>query len=534
MIKLTNILLEILSEDRCKRIADRKYDKPPAYKSGAIVRCRKGNIWKDLKEDSLNEYSNKIINRVIDKFKQEDFELTDDEIKEAITRFGQIKDNLYQKDILKYTWSELIDTIIQYEPKHIKVGKLNKEEVNNADLVYNQNNIRVYKAGSEKACIKYGQGYSFCISSRGEENLYSDYRLGQDAPSASPYFVFDDNRANDKDKNGDFIDPTHLLVIMVYQNGNVDVTEANNNGSEYYATFEKVAQKYPQLKKLENILKYEPLSNNDIEFVKSEKDKAREEFCSSNNIPYLFKNQAINLLNNVGDYKIFEFTYTEKKTGKIRKHLYYSNDIDIMRNTAKNAIEYSLLIKNPLEVTFKEVPIEGKVKSSLQDFVKLMNKYDKQILKLKLQDLKENKNLKEDWQDTSWTGEKGQKVTLKQLLDVIKDYPIIQAPIEKVEKIIIKKDTGGIESDRLSAADIKHPIIIVVDDNNNYKYVLDGNHRANKAIDTRLKSIPAKLVNISKLPDEFQSVLAEKQKEFLHKWFKRQGAPGKGKKWGKT
>ena len=56
MIKLTSILQEILEEkkkkaDRCKRIADRKYDKPSAYKSGAIVRCRQGKIWKDLKED---------------------------------------------------------------------------------------------------------------------------------------------------------------------------------------------------------------------------------------------------------------------------------------------------------------------------------------------------------------------------------------------------------------------------------------------------------------------------------------------------
>jgi hypothetical protein len=52
MIKISDILKQILSEgeDRCKRIADRKYDKPSAYKSGAIVRCRKGNIWKDLKE----------------------------------------------------------------------------------------------------------------------------------------------------------------------------------------------------------------------------------------------------------------------------------------------------------------------------------------------------------------------------------------------------------------------------------------------------------------------------------------------------
>jgi hypothetical protein len=43
--------------DRCKRIADRRYDKPSAYKSGAIVRCRKGDIWKGIKEifENLNE-----------------------------------------------------------------------------------------------------------------------------------------------------------------------------------------------------------------------------------------------------------------------------------------------------------------------------------------------------------------------------------------------------------------------------------------------------------------------------------------------
>jgi len=57
VIKLSDILKQIFfeGEDRCKRIADRKYDKPSAYKSGAIVRCRKGNIWKDIKEDQVDE-----------------------------------------------------------------------------------------------------------------------------------------------------------------------------------------------------------------------------------------------------------------------------------------------------------------------------------------------------------------------------------------------------------------------------------------------------------------------------------------------
>ena len=41
-------------DDRCTRIAKRKYDTwPSAYASGAVVRCRKGEIWKDIKEDDI-------------------------------------------------------------------------------------------------------------------------------------------------------------------------------------------------------------------------------------------------------------------------------------------------------------------------------------------------------------------------------------------------------------------------------------------------------------------------------------------------
>ena len=44
------VILE--KDDRCTRIAKRKYDVwPSAYASGAVVRCRKGEIWKDVKED---------------------------------------------------------------------------------------------------------------------------------------------------------------------------------------------------------------------------------------------------------------------------------------------------------------------------------------------------------------------------------------------------------------------------------------------------------------------------------------------------
>ena len=39
-------------DDRCTRIAKRKYDVwPSAYASGAVVQCRRGKIWKGVKED---------------------------------------------------------------------------------------------------------------------------------------------------------------------------------------------------------------------------------------------------------------------------------------------------------------------------------------------------------------------------------------------------------------------------------------------------------------------------------------------------
>jgi hypothetical protein len=54
-MKLTHLIEQLVleekkKEDRCLRIARRKFDKSSAYRSGAIVRCRQGKIWKDLKE----------------------------------------------------------------------------------------------------------------------------------------------------------------------------------------------------------------------------------------------------------------------------------------------------------------------------------------------------------------------------------------------------------------------------------------------------------------------------------------------------
>jgi hypothetical protein len=60
-------------DDRCTRIAKRKYDTwPSAYASGAVVKCRKGDIWKDIKEEDIPNLKKEEITEKTDYSKEKD------------------------------------------------------------------------------------------------------------------------------------------------------------------------------------------------------------------------------------------------------------------------------------------------------------------------------------------------------------------------------------------------------------------------------------------------------------------------------
>lgn len=63
--------IEEKKDDRCTRIAKRKYDVwPSAYASGAVVKCRQGKIWKDLKEEEIIEMIEEELEAVLDEKKK--------------------------------------------------------------------------------------------------------------------------------------------------------------------------------------------------------------------------------------------------------------------------------------------------------------------------------------------------------------------------------------------------------------------------------------------------------------------------------
>lgn len=353
-----------------------------------------------LKDNIINEYSDKIINQLIDKFKQEDPELTDDEIKKVIKRFDQIKDNIKQRDILKYTWDNLIDTVTSYEPKRIKAGKINNGEVDNADLVSNKNGVRVYKAGSKKACIKYGNNYSFCISARGTGNAYSKYRVGvpDESDPSLAYFVFDDNRPSGNDEEGYYIDPTHLLVVMANEPYDgfqtYTITEADNYSTDFFESFEEAVQAYPQLKGLKDILIYEPPSDADIDVkiynIEQEREEALENYNSEHGIIDLPLDQetAISLIK--GSSQIYQLQLINK----------YHNDLDdvttymVVKNDEQLKDKIKYWSNTDWDVKFKKVPMTDEIKKYVLGYIEVADKYNKQISKIKLQSLKENQSLK--------------------------------------------------------------------------------------------------------------------------------------------
>ena len=109
--------------------------------------------------------------------------------------------------------------------------------------------------------------------------------------------------------------------------------------------------------------------------------------------------------------------------------------------------------------------------------------------------------LNESGADTSWEDEDGNKITLQDVLDLTKNIPTKNYPTEKLAKVVLNWDDNPEEVDRISQVEIskQYPILIMVDESGKIQWILDGNHRAQKALRAKAETIPAKLIKPSNL-----------------------------------
>ena len=257
----------------------------------------------------LKEYSEGVMRRLIDKFKTENPRLTDDIIISYINDFKKISQKLENRDITTYSWKDLETTVDSNRSTRIKAGKIDVT-AEDANLLYNKDGVRIYHGKDKTACIKYSNGYSFCIGARGKSNMYSVYRqviggahqsamdkffnIGRGSVIGTPYFVFNDNM--DKE------DPNHVLVIFEYAYDNdkpgishYTVTNADNNGDQEFVKFSKIVDKYPWVKPLENVM----VADKGLSAEEKEHAKQKEELESS------IKNLKNNFLSNFRDKDLY-------------------------------------------------------------------------------------------------------------------------------------------------------------------------------------------------------------------------------------
>jgi hypothetical protein len=126
--------------------------------------------------------------------------------------------------------------------------------------------------------------------------------------------------------------------------------------------------------------------------------------------------------------------------------------------------------------------------------------------------------LDEQGGDTSWTDDEGNKITLQDILDMTKNVPQKDYPTEKLAKIVLNWDDNPEEVKRIDQVEIskQYPILIMVDEGGKIQWILDGNHRAQKALRSKSKTIPAKLIKPSNLDAKAKKVLLGVVQESLN------------------
>ena len=116
--------------------------------------------------------------------------------------------------------------------------------------------------------------------------------------------------------------------------------------------------------------------------------------------------------------------------------------------------------------------------------------------------------MEEGLHDTSWENDEGDKITLMDLLNATKDMPVKKVSVNKLKKHLLTWDGDEDEIKKIDSADLQYPILIFVDNNGKFISIIDGHHRAQKAVRRGLKTIKAKIIRINSLPKDIRRVFS--------------------------
>ena len=120
---------------------------------------------------------------------------------------------------------------------------------------------------------------------------------------------------------------------------------------------------------------------------------------------------------------------------------------------------------------------------------------------------------KEGLHNTSWENDEEDKVTLMDLLNATEDIPVSKVDLEDLKPHLLTWDGDEKEREKIDKSDLQYPILIFVEDDGSFISIIDGHHRAQKAVKNKLETIKAKVIPINSLPKNIKKVFSHMGKQ---------------------
>ena len=114
--------------------------------------------------------------------------------------------------------------------------------------------------------------------------------------------------------------------------------------------------------------------------------------------------------------------------------------------------------------------------------------------------------INEGLHDTSWENDEGDKITLMDLLNDTENIPVSDISVEELKPHLLSWDGDEDEVRKIDSADLQYPILIFVNDDGGFITIIDGHHRAQKAVRKGLETIKAKVIPINSLSKDIRRV----------------------------
>lgn len=222
----------------------------------------------DLDYLSLVELVNKNYNNVLQKKLTEKFTKENPDITQTILSY--YLNNYFQNLDAFPTQGKRVGDMTFAEFEHLIDGVLadiggetdvdSKKDYNAVDIIYDENNLKIFAPKTKDQCMKLRNGRTWCTSREGGSNLYYNYRLDNER---TLYYIIDEDKP--------FKDLDFAVVILVDPRGGMALADGSNSGrysGHSNIPWDEIVGKIPKLKGLKDLLQPKPLTNEEKDLIR--------------------------------------------------------------------------------------------------------------------------------------------------------------------------------------------------------------------------------------------------------------------------